>query len=106
MSAADSRRGGLGQADVSHFSLCHEFGQGAHGVFDGGLGIDPVLVIQVDMVGAEPLQGAFDRRADVRRAAVESSWAAAGVGDDAELRGQHDLMTAILDARPTSSSFA
>src|SRR5439155_11141839 len=44
-----------------------------------------------------PLQGAFDRDADVRRAAIEDAWSAAGVRDDAEFRGQHDLVAAVLD---------
>jgi hypothetical protein len=56
-----------------------------------------VLVVQVDVVGAEPLQGALDRDADVRRAAVEDAGAATGVRDDAELRRQHNLVAAALD---------
>jgi len=60
-----------------------------------------VLVVQVDVVGAEPLQGALDGGADVRRAAVEDARAATGVRDDAELRRQHHLVAAALDG-PTN----
>jgi hypothetical protein len=49
------------------------------------------------VVGAEPLQGALDRDADVRRAAVEDAGAATGVRDEAELRRQHNLIAAALD---------
>ena len=45
------------------------------------------------------LQGALDRGADVRRAAVDDAGAAAGVGDEAELRRHHDLVAAALDGR-------
>jgi hypothetical protein len=56
-----------------------------------------VLVIQVDVVRAEPLQGALDGGAGVRRAAVEYPGAAARVRDEAELRRQHDLVAEALD---------
>ena len=82
---------------MADLALGDQLGQGADGVLDWGFGIDPVLVIQVDVVGAEPLQGALDRGADVRRAAVDDAGAAAGVRDEAELRRQHDLVAAPLD---------
>ena len=82
---------------MADLALGDELGQGADGLLDGGLRVDAVLVVQVDVVGAEPLQGALDRGADVRRAAVEDAGAATGVRDDAELRGQHHLVAAVLD---------
>jgi hypothetical protein len=36
--------------------LGDEFRQGADGVLDGGLRIDAVLVVQINVIGAEPLQ--------------------------------------------------
>ena len=102
--AADRAGAGLGQADVADLAFGDQFGQGADRLLDGRVRIDTVLVVQVDVVGAEPLQGALDRDADVRRAAVGDAGAAAGVGDDAELRRHHDLVAAAPDARPTSSS--
>src|SRR6266568_709361 len=95
--AADRGGAGLGQADVADLALGDQIGQGADGVLDVGLRIDPMLVVQVDVVGAEPLQGALDRDADVRWAAVEDAGAATGVRDDAELRRQHNLVAAALD---------
>jgi hypothetical protein len=61
------------------------------------VGVDPVLVIQVDAVGAEPLEGALDGGADVRRAAVEHSGASARMRDEAELRRHHDLLAAVFE---------
>jgi hypothetical protein len=56
-----------------------------------------MLVVQVDVVGAQSLEGTLDGRADVRRAAVEDAGAAARVRDNTELRRQHHLAAAVLD---------
>ena len=74
----------------------HQLGERADGVLDRRVRVDAVLVVQVDVVGAEPPQRALDRGADVGRAAVEAPRAAAGVGDEAELGRQHDLVAAAL----------
>ena len=97
MGAADRGGAGLGQADVADLALGDQLGQRADGVLDGRVRVDPVLVVQVDVVGAEPLERALDRGADVRRAAVEDAGAAAGVRDEAELRRHHHLVAAALD---------
>ncbi len=77
---------------MENLSLGHQLGERADGVLNGGVRVDPVLVVEVDVVGTQPLQGTFDRGPDVRRAAVEHSGAAAGVRDEAELRRQHDIV--------------
>jgi hypothetical protein len=82
---------------VQDLSLGHQLGQGAHGVLDGSVRVDPVLVVEVDAVSTQPLQGALDRRPDVRRAAVEHSGATAGVRDEAELRGEHNIVATPLE---------
>jgi hypothetical protein len=56
-----------------------------------------VLVIQVDVVGAEPLERSFDRRPNVRRAAVEHSGAATRVRVQTELGRQDDLLAPATD---------
>ena len=56
-----------------------------------------MLVVQVEVVRAEPLQRALDRGADVRRAAVEHPRATTGVRDDAKFRRQRHLVAAALD---------
>jgi hypothetical protein len=108
VSAADCGGASLGQADVADLALGDQLGQGADGALDGGLRIDPVLVVQVDVVGAEPLQRPLDCDADARGAAVEDAGAATGVRDDAELRRQYDLIAAAFDgpADSTADNFA
>jgi hypothetical protein len=98
--AADGCGPGLGQPDVQDLSLGHQFGEDADGVLDGSVRVDPVLVVEVDAVGSEPLQRALDRRPDVRRAAVEHPGATAGVRDEAELRRHHDTVAASPEGAP------
>ena len=97
MGPADGVGAGFGQADVADLALGHQLGERADGVLDGCVRVDPVLVVQVDVVDAEPLEGSLEGGADVGRAAVEVAGAAAGVGDHAELGGQHHLVAPSAD---------
>jgi hypothetical protein len=54
--AADRAGAGLGQADVADLALGDQAGQGAGGLLDGRVRVDPVLVVQVNVVGAQPCQ--------------------------------------------------
>ena len=69
--AADGVRAGLGEAEGADLALGDQLADRADGLLDRGVRVDPVLVVQVDVVGAEPLQRALDGRADVGRPAVE-----------------------------------
>lgn len=71
MGPPQGRRAGLRQAQVAHLSGPDEFGHGADHVLDGHLGVDPVLVEQVDAVGPQSLQRLLDHRADALGPAVE-----------------------------------
>jgi hypothetical protein len=64
----------------------------AGNIFDGHIGVDPVLVEQVNPVGVEPSQGVLDGGANVLGTAVQPGRAAAVVGE-AELGGNHHLVT-------------
>ena len=74
-----------------------QFGDGADGVLDRGVGVDAMLVVEVDPVGAEPLQRTLDSGADAGGAAVELALPATGVRDHAELGGEHDVVASVLD---------
>ena len=54
--AADRVDPGFGEPDVAYLALGDQFGDGADGVLDRGVGVDAVLVVEVDVVGAEPAQ--------------------------------------------------
>ena len=68
MRAPNRVRRGLGEPEVPHLALLDELGHRADGVLDRRLGIDPVLVVEVDRVHAEALQRRLAGRADVVRA--------------------------------------
>jgi hypothetical protein len=71
------------------------FFDGSGDVFDRDLGVDAVLVEQVDVVGAQPSQRALDGLGEVLWAAIEPG-AGGAVVAEAELGGNHDL---IADGR-------
>jgi hypothetical protein len=41
---------------VQDLSVGHQLGQGADGVLDGRVRVDPMLVIEIDAVSTQPLQ--------------------------------------------------
>jgi hypothetical protein len=69
--SADRVGSGLGQTDVANFAFRDQLSENADRLFDGGVRIDAVLVVQVDVVGAKPPEGALKRRADVGWTAVK-----------------------------------
>jgi hypothetical protein len=63
-----------------------------HGLLDRRLGIHAVLVVEIDVVDAEPLERGVDRGADVLGAAVDPPLRRVRAGGVAELRREHDLV--------------
>lgn len=61
----------LGQPDMADLSGLHKLFQRPDRIFDRHLRIDPVLVVQVDVVDAQAPKGTLDRAAHVFRAPVE-----------------------------------
>ena len=89
--AADGLHSDLGQADVPNLPGGDQLGQRSDRVLDRGAAVEPVLVVEIDVVGLESLQGAVDGDADIGGAAVQA--VAAGVGDQAKFSGQHHLVS-------------
>lgn len=96
--ATNRLRRGLGQADAQDLAFGDQLGHGADGLLDGGVLVDPVLVVEVDPVGAQALQGALDGGADVGRTAVEQAGSVPGMGQDAEFCGEDDLVAPTSNA--------
>ena len=69
--AADGLRAGLGEPEVPGLALGDEFLHDSGDVFDGDVGVDAVLVEQVDAVGVQALEGCFGHLPDVDGLAVE-----------------------------------
>ena len=96
MGPADGPGAGLGQAVVPDLARRNELGQRPGDLLDWRFRVNPVLVVQVDVIRAKATERAFDRGADGRRARVEAPLTTR-MGDRAELRGQHHLTPAALD---------
>ena len=79
---------------------------GAGDVFDRHVGVDSVLVEEVDDIDLEPLERGVGDLSDVLGAAVEALPAGASVGIEieSELGGDDHLVAEGSEASPTSSS--
>ena len=63
--APDDVNADLGQAEVADLACVDQLADGAGGLFDGYVGVEAVLVEQVDLLNAEPGERALDDLADV-----------------------------------------
>jgi len=103
--AADRLGRGLAQPDVAHLALLDQFGHRAHGLLYLDVRVHPVLVVEVDVVGAEPLERALDRAADMLGRAVDITdrrhISQRGlIHAPGELRSDHVLVAVSLDRPP------
>ncbi len=56
MGSADGAFARFGKAEKAHLSLLNEIGHGPHDFFDWNFRVHPMLIKQIDTVGAEPAQ--------------------------------------------------
>jgi len=75
---------------VADFSHLDEPRHGADGLFDRGVGVNPVLVVEIDHLDAEPLQALVRALAHVFRPARHAAHRRIGGPHDAELGGNDD----------------
>ncbi len=68
MRPADGGDACLRQAERAHLALAHQLGHGADRVLDRHVGIDAVLVVEIDDVEARALQRGHRHGADMLRA--------------------------------------
>ncbi len=71
--AADRLGARLGEAEVAHLAGRHELGHRAHRLLDRRVGVDAVLVVEVDVIDAEAPERALARAAHVGRRCRRSS---------------------------------
>src|SRR5690349_23497680 len=90
-------RRGLGDAEMTYLPGLHQLGHDAPGLLDGHVRVDAVLVVEVDVVDAEPAQRRVARGVDVLGAAVEPDEAAVRPALVAELGGDDHVVTAPGD---------
>jgi hypothetical protein len=78
---------GLGETEEQHLSLAHKIGHRADDVLDRHGRVDTVLIEQVDVIGLQPTQRAFDDFANMPRPAVHPGRDVVRVEFEAELGG-------------------
>jgi hypothetical protein len=85
---------------VEHLALGDQVGDGAGGLLDGDVRVDAVLVVEVDVIGSEALQRAFDGSANVGGTAVDHPRGGRTVlvGNEPELGRDDDLVAAALNS--------
>src|SRR6516225_3952227 len=87
----DRRRGRLRQPEVADLAFLYQPGHGTDGALNGGVAIDAVLIIKVNVVETETPEAGLAGLTDVFRPAVDSDEAALGIPDVAELGCQEDV---------------
>src|SRR5439155_15882647 len=88
--AADRAHACFRHPEVFHLSLPDQVSDGSCHVFDRHVGVDTVLVIEIDDVGLEPFQRPLDALLDALGPAV-LHLVPAGITSDPELGGDHHL---------------
>src|SRR6266705_2735978 len=90
---AQSICSGLRETDVANLAFLDQFGQGSHSFLDRRVGIDAVLVVEIDVVGPQPLQAAFAGLLHIVGLAADAAKVRiVGVTNDPELRGQNYII--------------
>src|SRR5947199_47221 len=83
----------LRKPEKTHLPLAHKIRHGSHGVFNGRIQIDPMLVVEVDHVHAETAKAGLTSGANIFRSAIDPTYIGIGTSDNAELGGQKHLVT-------------
>src|SRR2546427_1886145 len=96
--AAQSLRTGFGHAEVTDFAFPNKFLHGANSVFDWRVGIDSMLVIEVDVIDAEPAQASLARAADIIGFSADTpSCGVIRIAHITEFCGEHDFVAASFN---------
>src|SRR4051812_22433246 len=94
MCAADGFCTRLRKAKAQHLALRDEVLDRARDVLDRHGRVDPVLIIQIDVISPQTLQGGFNDALDALRSTIKSDGA---VDREAKFRGDLDLVADRLE---------
>src|SRR5262245_46619682 len=95
MSAADAFGPGFAEAEIANLALFDEPRHRADRLLDRHRRIDPVLVVEVDDIDAEPLEAGVAGLGDIGGAAVDAV-GAPGLAGLAEFAGDHHAIAPPL----------
>lgn len=82
---------------MAHLTGLHQFGHGAHGLFNGRIGVDAVLIVEVDVIDLKSREACVAACFHVLRIAPDAKEFAVGVANVAELGGEHNPVAPIGD---------
>ena len=88
----------VGHARVPDLALAHEFAEGATGFFEWSLGVGPVQLVEIDVVGAEVAQARLHALPQPGRARIPD--------EGVSLHAQPALVATITSSRRTRSHSA
>jgi hypothetical protein len=95
MGAADGFRRGLRKTKITDLPGLHQLGHGAHRFLDRRVRVDPVLVVEVDVVDPEALERLVAGLPHIFRIASNAEIFAVLAADVREFGGKHDLVAAV-----------
>src|SRR5215475_8127853 len=93
----DGVRTGLAKAEMAYLALLDQTRHGADSLLDRNIGIDPVDVVEVDHVDAEPLEARIAGDRDIVGLSIDATALPAGAADIAELAGNQEFVTLAFD---------
>src|SRR5688572_14862984 len=85
------------KAEMAHLALAYEFSHGAYRFFDGRVGIDAVLVIEVDDIDTQPLQAIVATLAHIVRLSADPQILAVGAPHIAEFGSDYNPVALAPD---------
>src|ERR1700733_10888924 len=95
--APNRLRSRLRQTEIAHLTLRDQPRHRADRIFDRRVRIDAMLIIEVDHVGAEPLEARFAGRLNIFRLAAHRTIRRIGGPYDAELGRKYNIMPPIAN---------
>ena len=98
--AADGRGRRFGQPEVMHLAGANQFAHRPDGFLDGHLRVNPVLVVEINIIHTQPPQAGVAARADIFGPAIHAEKIPPLVAHVAKFRGQDHLVTAVFDGAP------
>src|ERR1700737_4041690 len=83
---------------MANLPFLYELRHGSDGFFNRGVGVDAMLVIQIDRLNPQPPEAAFAGLANIVGFAVHGADTGGfGITDDSEFRCQHNFVAFALD---------
>src|SRR5579872_1664738 len=94
MSAANGSHAGLGKSKVFHLPLLNQLFHRSCCIFNGNIGINPMLIKQINNIGLKALKRSFSDLLNVLRPTVcAHTLSCSGIDLEAELGGYGYLLT-------------